>query len=504
MKASHEVSNPAAKEGVRAVIAMLCGHAGLTLIAVLAGIAVPRVLGLENYGRYAAVLAVIAVVQMAHGLGLGQVELRDLGPLWHGRSTRDRAVALASTLWTVRIGLAVPAGLAAGIWVAEVGEVGSPLAVASLATLLVAFQASRSQFLARGQVGRYVGMELVRAAGAVVTVLATVLWIEGGDVFTALAVFHAAVLLGIVVLACSDLGLRLDLSAFGFVWLRLRYAFGALMAGMGGALRHNLTVPVLAVWATPADAGLFAIGLQAERMIHGPYSAARTALMPTLARLAQTAKLQEVKRWGDLMMRLSTFLCAQLLLGWTLLGGHLVRGLLGDDFTPVHHIGAILIVSSGVACVAGTCNGLLLALGSSGWVAVSTWLPVLPLAVGLRWSLTLERTVTTNVAWAYLVGAFLGSAVAWRSLETVGGIRLPMTPSFALGLPALAWAPVALAWQPPPGLALGTTLLVSALYSAFCLRTSLLPARDVRFLCSVSRPSGLRTRNELAGVAADA
>ena len=78
------------------VLKMMTGHLATVAVLTVSGILIPRVLGVESYGKYSAVLAVVAILQAVSTLGLPQVGVRFLSPLWP--ADQPQALALGSTI----------------------------------------------------------------------------------------------------------------------------------------------------------------------------------------------------------------------------------------------------------------------------------------------------------------------------------------------------------------------------------------------------------------------
>ena len=137
--------------------------------------AIPRALGVEDYGRYAAIMAVVSILQVVSAAGLPLVEARHVAPLWHSGRAAD-ATVLASTIWTSRLLLSSVAGALVAAWLAMSGNLLTRpallLAVAVQALLRCAFEASRSLLVPLGHVGRYSLLDFLRASFTLLVVLA--------------------------------------------------------------------------------------------------------------------------------------------------------------------------------------------------------------------------------------------------------------------------------------------------------------------------------------------
>ena len=144
-------------------------------VLVISAAAIPRALGVEDYGRYAAIMAVVSILQVVSAAGLPLVEARHVAPLWHSGRAAD-ATVLASTIWTSRLLLSSVAGALVAAWLAMSGNLLTRpallLAVAVQALLRCAFEASRSLLVPLGHVGRYSLLDFLRASFTLLVVLA--------------------------------------------------------------------------------------------------------------------------------------------------------------------------------------------------------------------------------------------------------------------------------------------------------------------------------------------
>ena len=182
---------------------MLTGRLVTQAVLVVSAVIIPRVLGVDLYGQYAAVMAVIVMVQTISSFGLPMVEIRELPPLLSSPDS-ERGRILGSTIWLTRMVLSILSGAAAYVWLGGlddlvVSDVILPLA--ALAVLRGAYEASASQLLPLGRVRAYVTLDFLRATLAlgVVVVAFRVTGIDGvfrwfGTVFLVLFLFASLLL----------------------------------------------------------------------------------------------------------------------------------------------------------------------------------------------------------------------------------------------------------------------------------------------------------------------
>ena len=73
---------------------MTVGRLATQVVLVVSAVAIPRALGTEAFGRYAALVAVVVILEAVASGGLHMAEIRFLAPLWHQRRTEE-AILLA-------------------------------------------------------------------------------------------------------------------------------------------------------------------------------------------------------------------------------------------------------------------------------------------------------------------------------------------------------------------------------------------------------------------------
>ena len=130
-----------ATRAARNVSNMALGRLATQFVLLVSVVVVPRVLGLENFGLYAALMAVVAILDAFATGGLQMAEIRFFAPAWR-QSDQGPAVGLASTIWISRLTFSAAAGLLAVAWLTAFSSLEIELGLAILAGVLVAIRSA--------------------------------------------------------------------------------------------------------------------------------------------------------------------------------------------------------------------------------------------------------------------------------------------------------------------------------------------------------------------------
>ena len=473
----------AARRGAANLVKMLTGHGATVVVGVLSGVFVPRTLGVESYGQYVALMAVITILQTVSSGGLQQVEVRYLAPLWHSQRLSD-AVILGSSIWTVRLVLSVMAGVAAVCWFSlspqlEQGE-GMVIVLGAVCLLQAAQDATRSQFLSIGHVGKLMGFEFLRVSLTLALVMSLFPWFNLPGVFVALLVLDAILLgaNGIVLLRLLPLRPRL------FRWSSLRpyigYSWSTFIRLVAMVVQRHFAIYAVAAWATRNEAAFLALAVQAYSLTRGLFLSGRRSLMPILAELEEQGRIDRLAYWGGLMMRYGAAGICMGAVSWALIGEYAVAWLLTDAFAPVYSCITVILLSVMFSCCGASCMGLLLTRGLAGIAAANAVLFAVVTSVGLLVVLHAESSGSAYaICWVYVLAAVLFWAGTYIALGVYGGIWLPVRRTLLLLLPAgLVWP--ATVWDGGflPRLVVLAIFLV--LHSGLAIWLGLLPADEIR------------------------
>jgi len=287
------------------VLKMMTGHLATVAVLTVSGILIPRVLGVESYGKSSAVLAVVAILQAASTLGLPQVGVRFLSPLWP--ADQPQALALGSTIWTIHLALVPLLGVAGYFWLgatvaAEEGR-WTLLALGTLCALRPAQEATRIFFLPLGHVGKLTLFELLHALARLPIVLATYLAWGLAGTFVVLPLLQAVVWGATTVTLRRVFPLRFALFRWSVLKPHLAFAGWAFVDTGSSMIHVQLSIYAVAAWSTNRAAGVTAVAIHLYLLVRNLYVAAHRSLRPLLAELEVADEARRLCGWSELMMR---------------------------------------------------------------------------------------------------------------------------------------------------------------------------------------------------------
>lgn len=454
---------------------------------------VPRELGSAEYGRYAAVMAVVAILQTVSTLGFGVVEARFLAPLARAPE-RDAASALGSSIWAARLALSAAVGVAAFAWFALTSElafgIGACALLAGFCVARCAVEGTRSLFLPVGRISALVGFELLRAGLTlpVVLLLFDPLGLEG--VFGSLGLGYALLFLAAAATLRPILGFRLSRARWSHLRPYVHYSLWAWAGTLAGIVQAQFAVFVVATAVAPDEAAQLGLAVQLYVLLEGLFVAARRSLMPVMSELESAGEVHRLAYWGGLMLRYAVAGATMATVAWALVGDVVVRALLGPEFAPVYACATWMLVCVVGYCAGATCNGLLYVRGHPR--AASLDLAVYAAATMLGLALVVggePGDAALRISVVYAASAGLFTAVSAWVLARRGGIALPLLRAGALASPLL------LAW-PAHALDAGLGARVAALavflvaYPALAVACGLTPARELRGIRRALRGEG--------------
>jgi O-antigen/teichoic acid export membrane protein len=470
---------------------MVSGRLATHVILIISAFIIPAILGTENYGHYAAVMAVIAILQTLSTAGLNLVQVRFLAPLWQ-LGPRDDAVVLGSTIWTARMFLALVAGLLAAIWFAVSGDLVSGFAVlVSLSVLAVIrsiLDLSAGFFLALGRAGVLVALDLTRALLVLIVVPLAFQLAGMAGVFILLPVLIAIP----CVIAATQLVRRYPFRPRHFQWRALRSNLGFSLASLTGVFSHmvqvQISIYVVAIFVARSEAGILALTLQIFAFLQGLFQSGRTSLMPILLELETRGEISRLRLWGGTIMRYGAALSCLACVVWALLGGFLISSLLPFGFGPVHGSATVILFAVAFFCCGATCNGLLFIRGRP-WLGASSCVLYMVITVaGVLLLMTWDEAIAQHICWVYVLAAAIFFASSYVLLGCSTGLWLPLRRTLQLLLPmAVAWP--AVIWQGSFGSALIAAAGFVLLYAVAAAGIGLLPVREAREIIQAVRGS---------------
>lgn len=464
---------------------MATGHLATVAVLTVSGILIPRVLGVQAYGRYSSVLAVVAALQAVSTLGLPQVSIRFLSPLWP--TERSQALALGSTMWTLRLALTPVLGVVGFLWLGATVAGGQDrwilLALGLLCALRAAQEATRILFLPIGHVGKLTGFEFLYALLRLPVVLGTFLVGGLAGTFAALAMLQAA----IWVATTTALRRVFPVHPRWFRWSALRpylsFAAWSFVDAGSSMLFIHFTIYAVAVYSSVRDAGLVAVAMYLYLLVRGLYGAVHRALQALLSEMEAAGDSSRLRAWSERMMEYGVAVAVCLTGIWVALGPSFLGLLLGSEFLPAQPVVTILLVSLIPYFASLTCHGLLYvrnqarrgSLASLGHAV--TGISGLFLVLGNGG----DGPTASLIAWVFVVAAALFFVSTYVALGRRAGLWLPLRRSLLLALPVTLAIPAA-GWESGLGL---RCLALAAFLGVYALEAASLGLLSRRLLSKV-------------------
>jgi len=474
---------------------MTFGRIGIQVVMIVSAIVIPRTLGSEGYGLFAALIAVVAIVQTGAGLGLPTVEVRFLAPLWRSPA-REAAIALASTIWSVRLILGAVGAACVMAWLGASSELALSFSMCALMGIFALFryalEATKSMMLPLGHVGKLAAFDFARAALTLPILVGLYPHFGLLGVFTGLV----ALQLGLFVAGFGLLRRILPVGPSRFRWASLRPHVGFSVATFVGALssmfQAQFAVYAVAMWVTRAEAGYLGVSVQVYSMLQVLFLAARRVLMPHLSQLQTEGQHERLAHWGEVMTRYSAAALGAVVVLWSLLGRYVVHGVLTDVFAPVYECTILILVATTFFCCAASCNALLFVRELPRIGSTNTLLYAMATGVGIVWVLGGDDAgASLRIAGVYAAAAGFFFACSYASLGFFGHLWLPLRRTLLLLAPTLlAWP--AWAWEAGFAARFAAACVFVALYAGYAIILHLLPAKELAEITRLARSSWSR------------
>ncbi len=462
---------------------MMTGHLATVAVLTVSGLLIPRIMGVEAFGRYAAVLAVVGILQAVSRLGVQKVAVRFLPPLWQAQD-RSQALALGSTIWTVRMTATPLAAVAGCLWlgatVAADQHLAVLLALGLLCALRPAQEATLNLFLATGHVGKLTGFELLRAALRLPAVVATFLVFGLPGVFLVLPLLQAGVWVWALAVLRRIFPLRPALSRWSVLRPYLSFGLSSFVNEILVVLQSELSIFAVAAWVTAREAGTLALAMHLYLLVRGLYMAAHRSLKPLLAEIEAEGRDARLLSWSELMMAFGVAGFCLVAVLWALLGRSALHLVFGEDFALVYLPATILLASLILLSAAMTCNELLYIRNRPWTGTANTAVHTAAILGGLVLVLgSGSPSAALGIAWVYLAASALFFAGSYVSLARRGRLRLPLGRSLLLALPVALVVPAA-GWEANLVPRLLAAAAFVGLYSLVVVRLGLLdPGREL-------------------------
>jgi O-antigen/teichoic acid export membrane protein len=473
-----------AERGLRDVAKITAGRLATQAVLVVSAFLIPRALGAASFGLFAALMAMLAIVQAAAAFGFPLVEARFLAPLWR-QGERGRAVELGSSIWAARLLLSIGGAAAFAVWLALSPELGTGTTLLGWAVLLVllrlAHEASKSLLLPVGRVGSLAAFDFARAALTLPLVLVLHPLNGLAGVFAGMAGMQLVLLVASSGLLWRATGLEPARLAWGALRPHLGYSTAAFVGSASAMFQAQFGVYAAANWVARDQAAYLGVAAQIYGLLQVLYISGRRALVPLLSEFEARGQVRRLALWGGIMLRYGAAATSPAIVLWALLGRDLVRLALTDAFAPVYGCTAWILVSVMFYCAAASCNGLLYVRGRAARASANVLTYALATAAGLVLALRspAEEAAALRISMAYAAAAALFFADAWLSLARAGHIILPLRRTLSLMAPALLALPAARLEGGLPARA-GAAALFLLGYAGLAVALGWLPARELR------------------------
>jgi O-antigen/teichoic acid export membrane protein len=341
---------------VRGTAMRVAGYGLGAVITAAAAVLLLRYLGVETFGRYATVMAIIAIVSGISDAGLTVVGTRELARRQAGRERRD----LLGHIIGLRLVLTPLGAAGAVVFAAAIGYEGELVigtALAGAALVLAHGQAALAGLLP-------VELRNVRLTLTEVIRQVATLAVVGGLVAlgaSLVAFFAGQIVVAIVLLAISPLLIgpgwatrpRFSRNVW---WELMREAVPVAVAYALALIYFRLLLILLSLVSTETETGLFGISLRVFEILLGiPVLAVGVALPVVTAAVANPQRFRyQVRLLSEGVLLLATFVALVTALAAdaviTLLGGEDFSG--AGPVLQVHVIGFVPMFLSNVAQVA--------------------------------------------------------------------------------------------------------------------------------------------------------
>lgn len=324
----------------------MMGSIGTFVILAVNGVLIPRVLGVSDYGQYAAVVALIGFWMLASGVGFSRVVVLRLSPLWQQGLKRESECFVSATLTgSAIISCVVAFGLF--LWFSRVTTESHwwVMWVALFALTRLFLESTRVLFTPIGQASSGVILDLIRSAGSLLVVCVAYLWAGVDAVFWALSLFFALLVVWSYRMLRRLMEVSLDLRQLGLLKPYLSFLAMGHVGTLSSALRDSLSVYLVALLCDVKMAGHIAIAVTLVSSIRAIWQNVFRGVLPVMSELVASAQLTRLRMWLDTMNRVSAAGASILFLGWLAIGRDFVALLLGTEFAPVFAFVAIYLAS---------------------------------------------------------------------------------------------------------------------------------------------------------------
>lgn len=454
---------------VRGTVWRVSGYAVGALLTAMASVLLLRYLGVGAFGRYATVMAIVAIVSGVSDAGLTVVGTRELSMREPGAGRRE----LLAELVGLRMVL-TPVGAALGVAFAALAGYGHELvigtALAGAGIVLVNTQSTLMGLLPVEL--RNVRLTLAEVLKYGVTVLVIALLVVAGA--SLVAFFAGQIVVGIVMLAATPLVLgRGQFTRPRFsrpAWKRLLgQSVPVAVAYALGLIYFRLLLILLSLVSSDQQVGLFGTSLRIFEMLMGIPTLAMGVALPALA--AAAARSEQFRYRLRRVSEGAVLLAVLVALATGLAAEPITVVLGGSEYRPAAEVLQVHIVGLVPMFVSNVCQTSLIALGRQrALIVVNAAALAFLTAMGL-----------ILVPHHHAMGAAVAAALGETVLATLGVLALARygfrgLPSAGFTARAALAAALGLVAGVLPGLpAAPAAVLAVLVYAAVVIALRLLP-----------------------------
>lgn len=476
--------NSEASRGVRSATFALLGQVCNLAVVALASILIPRLLGVEDFGKYSAATAVVSILFVVSTLGLPMVEIRLLPPL-QMRGDFHALAQAASSLWSLRLIAAVVSAAVAGAWIASSGPTSQAALAAAVAIFALArfcYQSTRSLLVSLDRVAMYMVVEFVQSVSFVLFFLAG--YLVAGLAMGFLAAAIANVLMVVPTLKAVRHKVDLQPAHFRRHWLRPIWSRGGWSWGgmIARALALYFPVWMVAHWAGPRPAAALGLAVQVLGLITMTGYSAIQGVLPILSRFQSRGENHRLFYWAAWISRLGVGAIGCLALVWALVGGEVIDWVLGSEFREAFLPITLILAAASINLGSLVANSLhFLRDRHVIWAANLVIATLVTLVVVLEAVSSESSMVAPRAAAGYLLAAMAFWIATHATIRLAYGASLQIRSSLAMMAPLLLVWPI-LSSPMELHFRMAAALATPLLLAAYALACGLFRIGEVRYL----------------------
>jgi len=480
---------------------MTGGHIATLIVLTISGFVIPRILGAEKFGLYAAVIAVITIMQAVSSLGLNQVAMRYLGPTWVLQK-KTEAINLGSSILATRMILSVIAGIIATFLLYFSAKLELTFFICALigglCVLRSAFTTTRIFFLPLGHPGKMAGFEVIRVSLTLLVVILFFIWFGLSGVFISLPILSAVLLIVCVILLLRIIPLRLNAVSWAALRPFIRFSVLTYIGSVSVVFHTRFSIYYVASFVTQQEAAFLAIAVNLYIIVLDLINSAGSSLIPIMAEMEDLDQFKRLGYWGSLIMRYSAAFTVIIVVGWVLMGKNLIRWFLTDTFLPVYPAASLILISAIFVSSAGACNAILLIKNMAGIASANRMIFGLVTIFGLIIVVNRQSSnISHSIAWVYVIASLIFWGCSYITLGFFGKIWLPLQRTLLLILPVVFLVWVVHDWIISFWIKLVAFCVFLIVYGFIAISLRLLPFTEVKEIFITFVRQGLKTNKKI-------